>query len=282
MLRVLQPQWTQRSRLRVDQQSALQVHVSEWSPAQYEKFADERARPFFDLCALVRTGRPDMRVVDLGCGTGELTRDLHRKLGAASTLGIDSSETMLAKAASFVEPGLSFRRETIEGFSSDAPLDLIFANASLHWVEDHHALLARLATFLAPEGQLAVQIPANDAHVSHRIAAEIAECAPFADALGGWVRVFPNLAIEEYASALYALGFREQHVRMQVYAHVLSSRDEIVEWVKGTLLTAYRERLPAELRAPFEERYRERLREVVPDDRPFFYPFRRILFWAQR
>ena len=68
-----------------------------WDPAQYERFRAERARPFVDLLALVRP-RPGMRVVDLGCGTGELTARLHRELAAGETLGIDRSEAMLARA----------------------------------------------------------------------------------------------------------------------------------------------------------------------------------------
>ena len=62
---------------------------ADWNPAQYERFRDERARPFFDLLDLVQP-RPEMRVVDLGCGTGELTRELHRRLSARETIGIDN------------------------------------------------------------------------------------------------------------------------------------------------------------------------------------------------
>src|ERR1700690_2711917 len=112
---------------------------SKWDPAQYERFKAERSRPFFDLLALVRP-RPGMRVVDLGCGTGELTSELHTKLGARETVGIDSSETMLAKASAFAAPGLRFERGEIEGWQPDAPFDLIFSNAALHWVEGQRAL----------------------------------------------------------------------------------------------------------------------------------------------
>lgn len=60
-----------------------------WNPDQYERFRDERRQPFFDLLALVQR-RPSMRVLDLGCGTGVLTRTLHRELLADETLGIDN------------------------------------------------------------------------------------------------------------------------------------------------------------------------------------------------
>lgn len=255
--------------------------MSEWSPAQYERFNDERSRPFFDLLALVEP-RPAMRVIDLGCGTGELTAELHRRLGAASTLGIDSSETMLAKSAAFAAEGLRFERARIEGFAPDAPIDLVLSNAALHWVDDHPRLLERIAGWLAPAGQIAVQIPANEEHASHRAAVEIASEAPFREALGGWSRVVPNLSIDAYARLLVRLGFPSPHVRRQVYVHHLATRDDVAEWTRGTLLTAYRERLPEPLRAPFEARYGERLRELLPDERPFVLPFQRILFHASR
>ena len=88
------------------------------------------------------------------------------------------------------------------------------------------------------------------------------------------------LAPEVYATLLHRLGFREQHVRLQVYAHELESREAVVEWVRGSLLTDYERRLPAELWPRFLERYRERLLPQLDDTRPFFYPFKRVLMWG--
>jgi trans-aconitate 2-methyltransferase len=118
-----------------------------WDPAQYDKFEREREQPFFDLLAFVRRG-PAMRVADLGCGTGKLTRTLHEQLAARETVGIDRSSSMLAKAHDGAPvPGLSFEAGTIESFvtqtSPPAPWDLIFSNAALHWVDDHHSLIPR-------------------------------------------------------------------------------------------------------------------------------------------
>jgi len=252
-----------------------------WAPAQYERFHDQRAQPFHDLLRLVTVTAP-RAVVDLGCGTGELTAVLHRHLRAAATTGVDSSEAMLQRARALGIDGLTFVNADIAEWTPPAPLDLVFSNAALHWVPDHAALFTRLAAMLAADGELAVQMPANFDHASHLVATEVAREQPFAGALGGYVRVVPVLAPEHYAELLHDLGFVAQHVRLQVYAHTLASTGDVVEWVKGSLLTDYAVRLPDALYPLFVERYRERLLEVLGDRRPYFYAFKRILLWGSR
>jgi trans-aconitate 2-methyltransferase len=252
-----------------------------WDPVQYDRFRDERREPFTDLLALVRP-QPGMRVVDLGCGTGELTRTLHGRLAARETLGIDSSPAMLARAEALAGDGLRFMQGDIADFAPAREFDLVFSNAALHWVPDHPALFARLTGALVEGGQLAVHVPANFDHPSHRVASEVAAEAPFRDALGGWQPPESRvLAPEAYASLLARLGFGEQHVRLQVYGHRLAAPEEIVEWVKATLLTDYRRRLPPELYDRFVTRYREQLLGRVEPSRPHFFAFKRILMWAR-
>ncbi len=254
---------------------------STWNPEQYARFRGERARPFFDLMTLVQP-RPGMRVVDLGCGPGELTKELHVHLDARETVGIDNSPAMLAKAAPYAGEGLRFEAGDIGEFTGDGEIDLVFSNAALHWVPNHPALLRRLTRALKDNGQLAVQVPDNDAHPSHATAVAVASEEPFREVLGGHVRQSPVLAPEAYAALLYQLGYRRQVVRLQVYGHELESREAVVEWVRGSVLTDYERRMPAELWPRFLERYRERLLPQLAETRPFFYPFRRILFWAAR
>jgi trans-aconitate 2-methyltransferase len=256
----------------------------DWNPQQYARFREERSKPFYDLLALVRP-RDRMRIIDLGCGSGELTQAMHARLGAIDTLGVDSSDAMLAQASAWAAAlpegaTLRFEKHDIATFVPDAPVDLVFSNAALHWVGDHPRLLARLAAMLAPGGQLAVQIPSNDDHPSHTVARDLARQAPYRQALGGYERVFPNLTIDAYARLLHDLGFLDQVVRMNVYAHLLASRDEVVEWVKGSLLTDYEKRMPSALWLRFLAEYRERLRSALDDSHPYFYPFKRILFWG--
>jgi trans-aconitate 2-methyltransferase len=244
-----------------------------WSAEQYEKFKSERQQPFFDLLALVEK-RPRMRAVDLGCGTGELTRELHTSLGAEETLGIDDSETMLLKAGSFGGDMLRFEKGNIEAFVAERPFDLIFSNAAFHWVPDHAGLFARLTKFLAIDGQLAVQMPANDSHPSHQVAAQVAH------ELGIEPRPDFVLPAEQYAQLLHRLGYKRQHVRLQVYGHVLPSAGDVVEWVRGALLTHYQSLLSPERFEHYLAAYREQLHAVLGDERPYFYTYKRLLIWG--
>jgi trans-aconitate 2-methyltransferase len=272
-----------------------------WNPQQYERFRDERSRPFHDLLALVQP-QAGMRAVDLGCGTGELTRELHERLGCTETLGLDNSAAMLERSAQHAVPadgdaaGLHFELGDVAQFAAMAAAapgaevryDLVFSNAALHWLPDHASLLAQLTAAVAPPqgdapgGQLAVQMPANGDHASQYLAAEVAQEAPFAAALDGFVRVSPVLPPEDYAVILHRLGYRWQSVRLQIYTHLLDSRDDVAEWTRGSLLTDYEKRLSPELFAQFVTRYSQRLREALPDERPYFYTFKRVLIWARR
>ena len=251
-----------------------------WNPAQYGRFRAERQQPFYDLLDLVRP-IPGGSAVDLGCGTGELTRVLHERSGAATTAGIDRSPAMLAEAAERAGGGLSFRESDIAA-GAETGLDLVFSNAALQWLPDHEELFARLAAALAPAGQLAVQMPANHDHPSHTVAHALAREPRFAEALGGYVRQDTVEAPEWYAVLLDRLGFAEQHVRLQVYLHHLDAREDVVEWVKGSLLTDYERRLDTETFGAFLAAYRERLLPALAAERPFRYPFKRILLWARR
>lgn len=248
-----------------------------WNPSQYERFAAERRQPFDDLLTLVRpiaAGTSASTAVDLGCGSGDLTVELHRHLGAASTLGIDSSPAMLAAAPT--EDGVSFEVGDLTTWSAPEKVDVVFANAALHWVADHERVLAHLANQLVPGGQLAIQVPCNHDHASHLVISEVARELmddPPADPVA--VNV---LSPARYAEVLHELGFAEQHVRMQVYGHVLGSTADVVEWTKGTSLTRFK---GYPCYDELVERYRQRLVAELGNGRPFFYAFKRILFWAR-
>jgi trans-aconitate 2-methyltransferase len=249
-----------------------------WNPDLYDKFKSERFAPFDDLLCLIHVSE-GMRVIDLGCGTGELTSRLANHLPNSEVVGIDSSEEMLSRAEGLSRPGLRFEKQAIEDASGE--WDLVFSHAAIQWVDDHAALIPRLLELVRPGGQLAVQLPSNHEHPSHRIIEEIAGEEPFRQILLGWSRRTPVLRVGEYAELLHQNGCDDLVVFEKVYPHVLSGADDLVEWTSSTALVPYFERLGEEGREEFLRQYRTRLNALWPVG-PVFYGFQRILFSAMR
>lgn len=200
-------------------------------------------------------------------------------------VGVDSSPNMLAEAQSHASPNVRFERGDIAGWTASGDHDLVLSNAALQWVPDHPTVLARWVGALAPGGQLAVQIPANPDHPSHQSSVIVAHTEPFLSAMDGDPPADPVdvnvLRPEQYAELLHELGLAEQHVRLQVYPHVLPSSDHVVEWTKGTSLTRFFARLPKELHEPFVDAYRTELLRRIGEHQPYFFAFKRILMWGR-
>ena len=260
--------------------------MPDWSPAQYRKFADERRKPFVDLLDLVEVPPGGLaRGVDLGCGPGELTALAAARLGVDRLVGIDNSPTMLAAAGEHRSEHCEFVEGDLAAWTSGHDHDLVLSSAALHWVPDHAGVLARWTAALAPGGQLAVQVPANADAVPQQLANGVASRPHFADAFGPAGPppdpVADNVLLpEQYSTVLHSLGFEEQHVRLQVYAHVLSDSRAVVEWVKGSTLLRFQKALPADVFAQFLDEYERRVVDVLGDGEPYFYPFKRILMRA--
>ncbi len=249
-----------------------------WDPAQYRKFADERAAPFEDLFRLI-DARAGLHVIDLGCGTGELTALLAERLPESDVLGVDASAEMLGEARRLERLGLRFESRAIEEI--DGSWDVVFSNAALQWVDDHRTLIPSLFTRVRPGGQIVVQMPSNQRQLPHRLIAEVAGESPFRESLDGWTRATAVLPIDEYATLLHDAGATGITVFEKVYPHAMSGIDALVEWSAGTAMVPYFERMPPEIRAEFVARYRAQLAKRIPAG-PLMYPFRRTLFAARQ
>jgi trans-aconitate 2-methyltransferase len=250
-----------------------------WNPDQYDRFREERMEPLYDLLALIRP-QPEMSIVDLGCGTGEITLRIVNHFAWSRAIGIDSSQAMLDRAPE--DPRLTFRREAIEDLKSVEPYDVVFSNAALQWVPDNAAVLKRITGTMRDGAQIAVQVPRNEEHPSHRVATEIATTPPFDRWLDGYVRRTHALSAEEYARLLHVYGCMKPVVMERIYVHVLPHAADVVEWVKGTLLTPYMARLEPGQQNEFIEAYRSRLLGLLGNESPYVYPFRRLLFWGRK
>ena len=255
-----------------------------WDPQVYARYAGERARPFVDLLARVEAGAP-ATVVDLGCGSGELTALLARRWPAAQVHGIDSSAAMLERAAAHAGPRLMFELGDVAAWQPPAPVDVLLSNAVMQWLPDQLRVLGRWARQVAPGGWLAVQVPGNVDQPSHALMREVANLPPFAAALDGVLRGADSVAHPTTYANLLAEADFEVDAWETTYLHVLPGEDAVLEWVRGTGLRPVLDALTDDppLRQAFVDTYAGRLRSAYPRRHwgtPF--PFRRIFVVARR
>jgi trans-aconitate 2-methyltransferase len=251
-----------------------------WDPDQYEKFRDERSRPFFDLVGRV-PDRPFRRIVDLGSGTGELSRMLLDRWPEARVTGVDRSPEMLAAARPRSVAGrLDFVLGDIAVWEPGGPVGLIVSNATLQWVPDHARLLPRLLSWLDPGGILAVQVPANHDSPSHTLILKLAEEPPWRERLRGRWRPHTVEPLAGYVEILLR-GGAQVDAWGTTYLHVLPGADPVLEWLKGSALRPVLSAL-GEDGPGFLEALGPRLRDAYPPGPAgTLFPFRRLFFTAR-
>jgi trans-aconitate 2-methyltransferase len=256
------------------------ITSSTWDPWQYLKFSNERVRPAFDLLAQVPLETAE-RVVDLGCGTGNMTVILKQRFAAADVRGVDGAETMLAKARA-AAPDCHFEQGDFSTWTPAAKPDLIFSNAALHWATHHETLFPRLLSLLAPRGVLAVQMPAMHDAPLRRLQNEVARLGPWSHHLddAGYARGL--LPVEAYYDVIRPL-VASLDIWETTYLHVLTGEDAVTEWAAGSSLRPFLDKLPPDQATAFRAAYSAALRPHYPrrPDGTTLLPFRRFFLIAR-
>lgn len=246
-----------------------------WNPNQYLKFAEPRLRPAIDLLARVTVESPK-HIYDLGCGAGNITRLLAQRWPDAAVTGVDDSAEMLARAAS--EPGkIGWVQHDVATWSPDRPADLLFSNATLHWLPHHEQVFPRLISHLSPGGTLAVQMPRNFSAPSHTAIAETVHAGPWREKLTPLLISNPVAEPSFYYSLLQS-DAASIDIWETEYLHVLEGGDPVKEWTKGTWLKRFLDALEEPQRSAFEADYARRVRAAYPmrKDGKTLFPFRRL------
>lgn len=251
-----------------------------WEPEQYLEFADHRSRPAHDLLARVGT-QSARRVVDLGCGPGNLTGLLTRRWPGAAVEATDSSPEMVASARA---RGIEARVEDFRRWHPQPDTDVVLCNAVLHWVPGHVGLLRNWLAELPAGAWLAFQVPGNFNAPSHTESLRLASDPAWKDRLEGLL-LSPDCVLPAtgYADAIAGLDV-EVDAWETTYAQRLHGPDPVLEWISGTALRPVRAALGDEEWQRFRAELAPALRSAYPQraDGTTWFPFRRIFCVAHR
>ncbi|TVT58162.1 trans-aconitate 2-methyltransferase [Amycolatopsis rhizosphaerae] len=251
-----------------------------WDPEKYLDYADQRGRPFHDLIARIGATAP-RRVVDLGCGPGNLTGTLGKRWPAAILEALDSSPEMVdaARAA-----GLDARVLDVQDWVPADDTDVVVTNAVLHWVPGHEDLLRRWAGQLPSGAWLAMQVPANFDAPSHTLPRELAATPEWADRLpSGTLRDEGSVGDARHYAGLLADAGCLVDTWETTYVHRLSGPDAILEWITGTALRPVKAALGEDSWQRFRAELAPLLDEAYPPrgDGTTWFPFRRVFAVAR-
>jgi trans-aconitate 2-methyltransferase len=250
-----------------------------WDPERYLSYADERGRPFVDLVVRIETADP-RRVVDLGCGPGNLTRLLSERWPDADVVGLDSSPQMIERARAANLSGVRFEVADLREWKPAEPVDVLVSNATLQWVPNHLELLPELVGGVAAGGWFAFQVPGNFAEPSHALLHTLAADERFAPHLHGVARPDAH-GPATYLQTMLALGC-EVDAWETTYLHVLQGEDPVFTWISATGARPTLQALPDQVRTVFVEEYRALLRDAYPaGPHGTVLPFRRVFVVAR-
>lgn len=251
-----------------------------WSPDVYLAFADHRGRPFADLLSRVG-GRNPRRVVDLGCGPGNLTETLIGRWPGAEIEAWDFSPEMVDAAR---KRGVPARVGDVRDWVPAPDTDVVVSSATLQWVPEHADLLVRWAHQLSAGSWLAFQVPGNFGEPSHQAVLDLASRPQWSDVLQNYP--FRDSDVVQsptgYAGLLSDAGCSVDAWET-TYVHELTGAAPVLEWITGTALRPIRGSLTDEQWEHFRAELTPMLAAAYPvrADGTTFFPFRRVFAVAQ-
>jgi trans-aconitate 2-methyltransferase len=232
----------------------------DWDAATYDRISTPQQRWAAEqLDRLELVG--DETVLDAGCGSGRVTLELCDRVPRGRVYAVDAAPDMVAHATAALAGRAFVLHHDVAELALPEPVDLVFSNATFHWVPDHDALFAALARNLKPGGRLVAQCGGLGNIESVRAAAECTMArAPFEGHFAGWPRPWTYAGAQETAERLARAGFTEIETWLEERPTPMDDGRCFLETV---CLVRHLDPLAPELRGPFVDDVMRQLSEPL-------------------
>jgi trans-aconitate 2-methyltransferase len=223
----------------------------DWDAATYDRISDPQFR-----WALEQLERLDLRgdelVLDAGCGSGRVTAELADRVPRGRVYGVDVAPSMVEHARATLGPKATVSCQDLVELALPEPVDVIFSNATFHWIHDHDALFAALRLTLKPGGRLVAQCGGRGNIDAFRtLADDVAGEEPFAPYFDDWQRPWNYATDSETEDRLRSAGFTDVSCWLEPKSVTPADPRAFVQTV---CLVRHLDPLPEELTAPFLDR----------------------------
>jgi trans-aconitate 2-methyltransferase len=240
-----------------------------WNPEDYAKHSDAQLKWAREL-------RQDLdlqateSILDVGCGDGKITADFAATLPNCRVVGIDSSPEMIAYATRTYTaaqyPNLSFACVDACALSFQHEFDLVFSNATLHWVDNHKAFLDRASQALRSDGRLVISCggQGNAADIL-QVFADVTNRKPWNQYFDHFYNPYFFYGKQDYAQWLKEAGFNAQRLELVPKDMTHCGKEGFTAWIRTTWMP-FTSRVPAVERDRFIDHFVDRYLEQIPLD----------------
>ncbi|MHC4124094.1 MAG: class I SAM-dependent methyltransferase [Planctomycetota bacterium] len=256
----------------------------EFDPEKYKKASTHQRQWGKKLIAELNLKGSEM-VLDLGCGDGGVTAQLAELLPDGLVIGIDASQSMIDSAQKdHKAKNLSFDLMDINKINFESEFDVVFSNATLHWVKDHNKLLANVYKSLKADGILRFNFAA-DGNCSHffRVIKQVMAQKEYADYFNDFDWPWYMPAVDEYEKNLKQFAFKEAKVWGENADRYFADSEEMAGWIDQPSLVPFLKCVEMSDKQPFRDTVVKRMvKETIQPDGTCFETFRRINVFAKK
>ena len=224
------------------------------------------------------------KILDLGCGDGQLTEQLSLLVPNGKVLGIDASAGMIKTAKKICRDNLDFIQMDINNWHFSNECNIIFSNAALHWITDHHRLLQNSYAALKTGGILLWDFGsdgncANFLSVMQKKIAEDKYIDFFRDFEMPWFMPSKN----QYEELISHIGYSHVTITETNRDKYFSTSDQMVKWIDQPCIVPFMECIPDTLKSTFrKEVMKEMLERTQQPDGTYFETFRRLQVYSKK
>ncbi len=221
------------------------------------------------------------RILDLGCGDGALTTLLAQVVPAGLVLGIDASENMIRTAKKDHQAAnLRFELMDINQIDFTSEFDLVFSNATLHWIKDHKSLLKNVFKSLNDEGTVRFQFAGNG-NCSNliKVLRKVMDLKEYAGYFEGFDWPWYMPPIDEYRMLMEKTGFSIRKVWPENTDRYFPNVKEMIGWIDQPSIVPFLSSITAKDKQGFRDTVVER---TIQDDGRCFETFRRLNVLARK
>ena len=206
--------------------------------------------------------RPAEHVLDVGCGTGNLSLEIARQCWKGRVLGVDASESMIDEASKRLKDSknLTFQVLKVGDLHFREEFDVVYSNSVFHWIQDSSKVLVALHKAVKPTGRIGLQFPLlNDWHPLVKQMNELIDHLGYRPFYVEWEFPWFVTTTRDFKTKLEMAGFKHVIVEQQQTKHVYDTISEAYDFYSAVGMECYLEPLGVEQKNLFRKRLEEEL-----------------------